>query len=53
MSVGAKPHFIKAANVSQAIRQFNPLGNGMINENIVYTGQHYDVKIGNEHHGYT
>lgn len=53
MSDGVRLQFIKAANVSQAIRQFNSSGNGMIIEKIVYTGQHYDAKIENEHHCYT
>ncbi len=41
--IGARPQFVKAAMVSQAIQLFNTSGNSLaFQEVIVHTGQHYD-----------
>ena len=39
--IGARPQFIKAAAMSQAIRQMNAEG-AEIEEKLIHTGQHYD-----------
>ncbi|MCS7305977.1 MAG: UDP-N-acetylglucosamine 2-epimerase (non-hydrolyzing) [Thermoguttaceae bacterium] len=44
--VGARPQFIKAAVVSRAIAEHNrQKKNPFIHEEIVHTGQHYDVRM--------
>lgn len=40
--VGARPQFIKAAAFSRAVRELNLLEQGVMEEIIVHTGQHYD-----------
>jgi len=39
--VGARPQFIKVASVLKAIERYN----GMIQEVLVHTGQHYDYEM--------
>ena len=43
--VGARPQFIKAAVVSNAIEQHNKTSDRKITEIIVHTGQHYDPNM--------
>lgn len=43
--VGARPQFIKAAMISQAIIQHNNDGMAHIDELILHTGQHYDPNM--------
>ncbi len=43
--VGARPQFIKAAAVSRAIRAYNRMGHGTVEDVIVHTGQHYDANL--------
>ena len=47
--IGTRPQFIKAAAISSAINQFNKQSNSSIKitEEIVNTGQHYDVSMSN------
>ena len=42
--VGARPQFIKAAAISNAINKLNRDEN-LINEKILHTGQHYDLDM--------
>jgi UDP-GlcNAc3NAcA epimerase len=44
--LGARPQFIKAAVVSRAIDEFNSASrDGMLKEQIVHTGQHFDLNM--------
>jgi UDP-GlcNAc3NAcA epimerase len=44
--VGARPQFVKAAMVVEAIREYsNHPGNGMLRHTLVHTGQHYDHSL--------
>jgi UDP-GlcNAc3NAcA epimerase len=44
--VGARPQFVKAAMVVEAIRAYsNHPGNGMLLHTLIHTGQHYDHKL--------
>ena len=44
--VGARPQFIKSAQVNRAIEKYNREGrNPLIKEILVHTGQHYDDTI--------
>ncbi len=44
--VGARPQFIKAAAVSQAIDEYNDVqDNDRLNATLVHTGQHYDYEM--------
>lgn len=45
--VGARPQFIKAAVVSRAIKRWNSLHDGKLEEIILHTGQHYDANMSN------
>ncbi|WP_418501962.1 non-hydrolyzing UDP-N-acetylglucosamine 2-epimerase [Flagellimonas sp.] len=44
--VGARPQFVKAAVLSRAINEYNKrMGDGVIEEVIVHTGQHFDENM--------
>lgn len=43
--VGARPQFVKAAAISQAIKRFNENHDQFIQEEILHTGQHYDDNL--------
>lgn len=43
--VGARPQFVKAAVVSRAFIELSGGKNGLIEERIVHTGQHFDTKM--------
>lgn len=44
--VGARPQFVKAAVVSRAIEEYNARNkNGLIQELIIHTGQHFDENM--------
>jgi UDP-N-acetylglucosamine 2-epimerase len=43
--VGARPQFIKATIVSQAIEKYNSSSSNPIEEILVHTGQHYDYEM--------
>jgi UDP-GlcNAc3NAcA epimerase len=40
--LGARPQFVKAATLSQAIREHNEKSNEIVEDIIVHTGQHFD-----------
>ncbi|MDR2473035.1 MAG: UDP-N-acetylglucosamine 2-epimerase (non-hydrolyzing) [Tannerella sp.] len=43
--IGARPQFVKAAVVSNAIKQHNNVNTSKIEELILHTGQHYDANM--------
>jgi UDP-GlcNAc3NAcA epimerase len=43
--IGARPQFIKAAALSNAIKQYNKENESQINEILVHTGQHFDSNM--------